>query len=271
MSLTPRNTRELVDPAKLKLKILLVALPGTGKTKWLATVPSIGLAACETGHGKGLMTIAQSGLQFVEPENYKELEAFCSGDVFKDSEALGLDSLTAMTKTFIRDYALSFPRKQGQSQKRASGVPEQDDYGVMGELTRRLLSKIINLDKHIIVTTTLKPPYDANPDENREATPGMPDLPGQLAMASAAMFDTVLIMRTRSVLADPKNAKSRFTQRYFITQQSDKWLAKTRLNANGAPILAEEEPFDSEKGTGLTFPNLLTRIQQAYQPSEVKA
>lgn len=267
MSLTPRNTRELVDPAKLKLKILLVAAPGTGKTKWLATVPNIGIAACETGHGKGLMTIAQSGLQFVEPDSYKELEAFCSGDVLKDCTALGLDSLTAMNRTFIRDNALSFPRKQGQSQKRASGVPEQDDYGVMGELTRRLLNKLINLDKHIIVTTLLKVPFIAK-EPGEESAPGMPDLPGQLAMASAAMFDTVLIMRTRNSFTDPKNAKTRFTERYFITQQSPMWLAKTRLNANGAPILAEEEPFDSEKGTGLTFPNLLTRIQQAYQPVE---
>lgn len=247
----------------MRLKVLLAALPGSGKTTWVGTVPNVGIAACETGHGKGLASIAGGDIKFVEPDNYKELEAFASGDVFKDCTALAIDSLSAMTKTFIKDYALSFPRKSGQTLKRAAGVPEQDDYGVMSELTRRLLAKIIALPKHIIVTTTLKLPQDAQPDEGKEALPAMPDLPGQLALASAAMFDTVLILRTRPILRDPRDAKSRFTQRYLMTQQSDKWLAKSRLNVAGAPILSEEEVFDLRTGAG-SFPDLLAKILKAY-------
>lgn len=263
LSLTPFRTKELLAPGSLRLKILLAALPGTGKTKWVGTVPNVGVAACETGHGKGLATIGEEDVKAVTPDNYKELEAFCSGDVFKECDALAIDSLSAMTKTFIKDYALSFPRKSGQTLKRAAGVPEQDDYGVMSELTRRLLAKIIAIPKHIIVTTTLKLPQDANPDEGREALPAMPDLPGQLALAAAAMFDTVFIMRTRPVLRDPRDAKSRYTQRYLMTQQSDKWLAKSRLNVAGAPILEEEEVFDLQTGAG-SFPALLAKIQSAY-------
>lgn len=263
MSLQPRNTKELISPEKLKLKLLLVALPGTGKTSFIGTVPNVGVAACETGHGKGLLSVAQGGLAFVEPENFKELESFCSGDVFKDATALAVDSLSAMSKTFIKDYALSFPRKSGQTLKRAAGVPEQDDYGVMGEVTRRLLAKLLAVDKHIIVTCTLKLPQDANPEEGREALPGMPDLPGQLALGAAAMFDTVLVMRTRPVLRDPKDAKSRFNQRYFMTQQTDKWIAKSRMTADEKPILADEEVFDLATGQG-SFSYLLDKILKGY-------
>lgn len=247
----------------MKLKILLTALPGTGKTTWVGTAPNVSIAACETGHGKGMVSIAQKGATFFEPENIKELEAFCSGDVSRDADVIALDSLSAMTKSFIKDYALSFPRGKGQTLKRAAGVPELDDYGVMAEITRRLLAKLISLPKHVIVTTTLKLPQDANPDEGREAQPAMPDLPGQLALASAAMFDTVLILRTRPALRDLKDAKSRFMQRYFLTQQSDKWLAKSRLNASEKPILAEEEVFDKDSGQG-SFPDILAKIQKAY-------
>jgi len=241
----------------------VAALPGSGKTTFVGTVPNVDVAACETGHGKGLVSIAQKGITFYEPENYKELEAFCSGDVSKNADAIALDSLSAMTKTFIKDYALSFPRAKGQTLKRAAGVPELDDYNVMAEITRRLLAKLISIPKHIIVTTTLKLPQDANPDEGREAQPAMPDLPGQLALAAAAMFDTVLILRTRPALRDPKDPKSRYTQRYFLTQQSDKWLAKSRLNSSSAPILAEEEVFDKDSGVG-GFPYLLDKILKSY-------
>lgn len=263
MSLIPRNTRELIDPANIKLKILLVALAGTGKTTWVGTAPNVSIAACETGHGKGMVTIGEKGATYFEPENIRELEAFCSGDVSKTNDVIALDSLTAMTRTFIKDYALTFPRGKGQTLKRAAGVPELDDYGVMAEITRRLLAKLISLPKHVIVTTTLKLPQDANPDEGREAQPAMPDLPGQLALASAAMFDTVFIMRTRSALRDPKDAKTRYTQRYLMTQQSDKWLAKSRLNFSDKPILAEEEIFDKDTGQG-SFPDILAKIQRAY-------
>lgn len=248
--------------------MLIVALPGTGKSTFVGTIPQVGVAACETGHGRGMLSIAspdpKRNVQYVEPENFRELESFCSGDVFKDLPALAVDSLTAMSKTFIKDYALTFPRKSGQTLKRAAGVPEQDDYGVMGEVTRRLLAKLLAIDKHIIVTCTLKLPMDANPEEGREALPGMPDLPGQLALASAAMFDTVLVMRTRPVLRDPKDAKSRFNQRYFMTQQTDKWIAKSRLTSDGKSILADEEVFDLNTGQG-TFPYLLDKVLQGYR------
>lgn len=264
MSLIPKNSSDLIDPAKFRMKLLLCALPGTGKTEWVGTVPGVGVAACESGQGKGILTIASKGIPYVEPDNYKELESFCSGDVFKENSALAIDSISAMCRTFIKDYAINnFPRSRGETPKRRAGIPELDDYGTIGEVTRRLLAKLLSLDKHIIVTATLKLPTEANPEEGREAQPAMPDLPGQLALASAAMFDAVLIMRTRPALRDAKDAKSRYTQRYLMTQGSEKWVAKSRLTANGKALLAEEEVFDLDTGQG-TFPWLMEKILKGY-------
>lgn len=262
MSLETCYTDDLLLPDNYKAKILLIAMPGTGKSVWVSSVPNVYVAACETGHGNGQLSNSDKHIPFCSPSNYKEIEAFCSGDVGKDSTALAIDSLSAMAKTYIKDYALTFPRKQGQSLKRAAGVPEQDDYGVMGELTRRCLAKLIALPKHIIVTCTLKPPTEAeyeNGVEVRPAMPGLPDLPGQMALGATAMFDIVLVMRTRPVLANPKDAKSRFNQRYIMTTQSDKWIAKSRLSKNGKDLLDPEEVFNKETGQG-SFPDLLDKI-----------
>lgn len=243
---------------------MLAGLPGSGKTSFVGSIPNVGVAACETGHGAGLLSIAEKGVDFVTPENYKELESFCSGDIFKDKDALAIDSLSAMTRTFIKDYAITnFPRARGETPKRRAGIPELDDYGTIGECTRRLLAKLLAIPKHIIVTATLRLPQAADPESGREASPAAPDLPGQLALASAAMFDTCLVLRTRPALRDSKDAKSRYTQRYWLTQGNEQWVAKSRLNASGHPLLAEEEVFDLVSGAG-TFPYLLEKILKGY-------
>ena len=264
MSLISRNSKDLVDPAKIRLKILLFGLPGSGKTSFVGTVPNVGIASCETGHGSGILSIAQKGVDFVEPTNYKEFEAVCSGDVFKEKSAIAVDSLSAMARTFIKDYAIAnFPRARGETPKRRAGIPELDDYQTIAELTRRLLAKLLSQDKHIIVTATLKLPQAANPDEGKEATPGQPDLPGQLALASAAMFDLVMCLRHRPSLRDAKDAKTRFNQRYWLTQGNEQWVAKSRLNSAGLAVLDAEEIFDLETGAG-SFPYILEKIQKAY-------
>lgn len=251
--------------------MLVAAIPGTGKTSFVGTSLNPGIAACETGHGQGLASIATLGVNYCTPENYKEFESFCSGDVFKDAETLAVDSLSAMSKTFIKDYALTFPRQRGETLKRKAGVPELDDYNVMSELTRRLLAKILCLDKHIIVTCTLKLPQEANPEDGKPAMPAVPDLPGQLALAASAMFDATLIMRTRSVLRDPKDAKSRYTQRYLMTQPTEQWAAKNRLGEKyGKSFWADEEVFDLSTGQG-TFTDLLNKVLKGYAPQGPQA
>jgi len=265
LSLQIQNTKTLIEPEKLKLKVLVYSLPGCGKTTWAGTAPNPGFAACETGHGNGLLSIADAGYDYVTPTSLSDFEAFAGGGIFKDKETLVLDSLSAMVKSFIKDFALAIPRKQGDSEKRRKGVPELDDYGVMGEITRRTLGRLIdcNPDKHIIVTATER--YDKPDPENGQAELIIgPDLPGQMFLGSTAMFDIVLRLRTRPMLRDKNDAKSRYTERYFITQSDGKGtVAKCRNNVTLKPLLEQEEIFDPATGKG-TFMDLLNKIRKGY-------
>jgi hypothetical protein len=261
MSLQIKTTSDLVKPENLKIKALIYSLPGCGKTEWLSTVPDIGIAACETGQGNGLLTIASKSIEFYTPENLTELEQLPK--LFKDKAALGVDSLSEMNRTFIKDAALAMPRTRGDSAKRGKGVPELDDYMVMAELTRRYLRSILAIDKHIIITATEK--YTGpDPETGQGEVLIGPELPGQMFTGSTAMFDMVLRLRTRTKLRDPKDAKSRYTERYFITGPDGQGtIAKCRNSVNGKSLLDPIEIFDLATGQG-TFSYLLSKILDGY-------
>jgi hypothetical protein len=262
-----QNTRELVAPDKLRLKILIYGFPGAGKTCFLSTANSpehkMLVGSCETGHGRGLLSVASAGFDFTELNSYNDFETFCSGVDAKPYGAIGLDSLSWANKTFVKDKALSLPRSKGESQKRALGVPEIDDYGTMGELSRKLIQKLIDQPQHVIVTSTLR--VDKPDADNGGETLVGPDLPGQMFLGSTAMFDLVLCLRTRSVLRDPRDAKSRYTERYFLTENTGGILAKNRLSVSdkGLSFLPTEVIFDLQNGIG-TFDYILKLAQEAY-------
>lgn len=269
MPLQLKNTRELVAPEKIKLKILLHGMAGTGKTTFLSTANSpehkLIVGACETGHGNGLLSVAQAGFDFFELNSYNDFDEFCGGVAAKDYDVMGLDSLSWANKSFVKDKALSIPRSRGESQKRQLGVPELDDYGTMGELSRKLVQKLINQPKHIIVTAGMRIDRPDMESGQGETLIG-PDLPGAFFLGSTAMFDIVLCLRSRSVLRDPRDAKSRYTERYFITENQGGILAKNRLSvsAKGISFLPSEVVFNPEKGTG-TFDYFLNAAKTAYQ------
>lgn len=258
MSLQIRNSKELINPGKFYWKVLLIGNPGVGKTEWMGTCPNIGIAAGDTGQGRGILTIASKGVEFVEPSNLPELESFCGGQVFKDKQALGLDGLSNVARSIIKDAALAL--RIGGTTKRQQGIPELDDYGAIAEMTRRLLAKLLDQPKHIIVTATEK--Y-LDPPENLI----IPDLPGSMALGSTAMFDTILRLKTRQVLRDPKDPKSRYVERYFITQPDGQGtIAKCRNTITGKQLLDPEEIFDLSDGRG-TFGYLLEKILNGYKES----
>lgn len=251
MSLVIKNTRDLINPKDFKLKVLVFGLYGSGKTTFMSTFPNLGAGVCETGHGKGALSAATKEFDYTDLASYADFDAFCSGTIFKDKESLGLDSLSEMVKTFIKDKALAIPRSKGETQKRQLGVPELDDYGVMGELTRKLVRKLLDQPKHIVVTSGLridKPDADTGQGETLIG----PDLSGQMFLGSTAMFDLCLCLRTRSVLRDPKDAKSRYTQRYFLTENNGSGiLAKNRLSVQGGKsFLPSEVIFDPDTNQG---------------------
>jgi hypothetical protein len=78
------------------------------------------------------------------------------------------------------------------------------------------------------------------------------------------MFDFVLRLRTRSLLRNPLDAKSRYSQRYFQTNQQPGIIAKCRAQVDKKPLLDAEEIFDLETGQG-GFPSLLAKIVAGYQ------
>lgn len=243
------------------MKALIYGLPGVGKSKWASGAPNPGIIACETGHGKGLLTLADQAHDYVEPTTMDEFESVAAGAIFKDKDTLIFDSVSYFAKTYIKRKALAMPRKFGETLKRKAGVPELDDYGVIGELTRDYLEKLICLPKNIIVLATEK--YSGGNEDNPEVVIG-PDLAGSMLTGSTAMFDFVLRLRTRPKLKDPKDAKSRYTERYFITAPDGKGtIAKCRSTLNGKAILEPEETFDLTTGEG-SFGQLYARILSAY-------
>jgi AAA domain len=264
MTLIVQNSRALISPENLKLKILLVGVPGSGKTSFVANAPNVGIGVSETGHGKGLLSVAASGVDYVEINSYEDFEAFCGGAVFHDKDTLGMDSLSDIAKTLIKDKALKIPRTKGESQKRLLGVPELDDFGTMAELTRKLTKKFIDQPKHIICTAGLR--IDKPDPENLQAETLIgADFPGQLFLGCSAMFDIVLIARSRSVLQDVKDAKSRYQQRYWMTEGSGGYIAKNRLSVDPkiGSFLPPELIYDFEKDSG-TFNDIYNRAKDAY-------
>lgn len=263
MALVVANSRKLIDPSELRLKILLVAFPGFGKTTFIANCPNVGIGVSETGHGKGLISVAAKGIDYVEINSFDDFAAYCSGTVFKDKDTLGCDSLSDMAKSFIKDKALSIPRSKGESLKRNMGVPELDDYGVMAELTRKYTKKLIDQPKHIVVSAGLKIDRP-DPDNLQTETLVGPDFPGQMFLGSTAMFDIVLVGRSRPMLRVAGDPKSRFTQRFWMTEGSGGYLAKNRLSTgNVGSFLPAELIFDNEANTG-TFDDILQRAKSAY-------
>jgi len=265
MALVVKNTHELIDPEKYRAKVLVYGISGVGKTAWAATAPNPGFVACETGHGSGLLTVADKGLDYVEPTNLDDLEAIAKGSVFKDKATIVLDSLSDMERTFIKEAALKIPRMRGDTEKRKKGIPELDDYGVMGEMTYKYLRLLqhSNPDKHIICIATEK--YDKADPENGQAESYIgPNLPGQMFHGAPAAFDLVLRLRVRPALKTPGDAKSRYIQRYFITQpDSQGSIVKGRPSIDCKPLIPAEVVFDPSTGEGC-FNYFLQKICDGY-------
>lgn len=231
------------------MKILLYGPSGMGKSTFIATAPKAIVAACETGHGNGLLSVSSKEVDYVTPENFLELEQFCGGHGLDAYETIAIDGFSYATDTIIKNYALTIPRtKGGESKKRQMGIPEIDDYASLAELERRILAKLLCLDKHVIVSCQMEnyqPPTDDRPEKL-----GSPDLPGMMRIGSSAMFDIVMRLWTKPVLRDPKNPMSRYYQRIFLTDGDGKYLAKSRLRNGLVNLFPTEVPFDLETGEG---------------------
>jgi hypothetical protein len=202
----------------------------------------------------------------VEPASFTELEQFCSGVGYDLSkyDTVVLDGFSYLTDGLIKDQVLSInTRSQGNTGKRSAGVLELDDYGILSEYERRLLARILQLDKHVIVSCLqdMYQPFSASPP--RPEKMGGPDLPGSMRSGSAAMFDVVMKLNTRKALRDPKDAKSAYLERYWLTESDGQYICKSRLRNGTKPIFPTEVPFDVDRNIG-TFGYFLETALKAY-------
>lgn len=264
-----RNTKDTVKPENYNWKVLLVADAGLGKTTFVGTAPDVGIAACEPGEGGGTLSIVKAAVDFVEPRTFADFRSICYDTFvpFQKKRTIALDSLSYMVKSFIKDHVLTaFPAKNPrEAMRRQAGIPSGFDFSEISEITRNLLNALLAQKKHIVVTALAK--YEK--DDNGIIIRVKPDLPGALGDACAAMFDSVLFLKARKLLKDPRDPKSAYVQRYFITQTDNVHLAKDRNNS-GKPFLAPEEIFEKESGVG-SFPFLLDKILKGHAESAVQA
>jgi AAA domain len=242
-----------------------------GKTEWASTAKDVAIAACETGVGSGLLTLAHKpGVMAVVPATFMDLRSICYDTYapFQKKQARALDSLTAMTKSFVKDHVLANfpPRNQKEAIRRQAGVPVGLDYSDIADTVRTLLTKLLSINAHIIVTALAK----TEKDDNGAVVSIGPDLPGQLGTGAPAMFDSVLYLKTRKILKDRNDPKSLVVERYFVTGSDGIHNAKDRNSAGGKSFLDPEEIFvPPDPKTGFegrgTFPQLYAKILAGHK------
>ena len=251
MPLIVKTTRGLIRPG-WKMKVLIYGVAGAGKTTWAGSAPAPLIGACETGEGHGLMPLANREARYVRLTTVEELDEFIQfAAKDPDSQTVVLDSVTAMCQTFVKDKALSLPRRGPESEKRKLGLPELDDYGSMGELIRSRVMRLLEIDKHVILTA-LRRHREGDPERGVPELIG-PMLPGAAFEAVPGMVDHVFLLESRRKIV---NGKSTFV-RTLITAPRGIIVAKTRVKDGLHPEL--EWTDDASPGS---FQSIYQRLSE---------
>ncbi len=239
-----RNTANLITP-DTKICVLVYAPGKFGKTTLGATLdkltrevlgkPSI-FVAVEAADGGGTMSIQDFGVDFVQPTSLSELRAVAAG-LETDTKYGGviLDNSTEVVKQFVQPYALKFASKM-KDPRREAGVPARDDYQTMGEEMRKLLNRFVRLSahpdlrirKHLVVTALLKEKLD---EDGKVVIRIQPDLPGAMADAATAMFQTVATIKIREkIVRGADNKPMRTYERVLTTEGTGVWILGDRTH-----------------------------------------
>jgi len=258
--------------------MLLWAASGKGKTLLASSLhrltmkynqkPTL-IIAVESGEGGGAATLRKLNQPLFVPKSMEEVDK-CLTALAMDKQFGGIvvDSAKELVQQFIKPKALAFPgRDTGpvQSQLRLVGVPGRSDYQVMGELTRQVFNKLLNissnpnpeLKKHIIVTATDKQSYDST---------GLilkfdgPDLPGAMAQTAAAMFQ---ISATIDIRGEMVNGK-RESVRYLVTETDGPKALKDRFNV--FPKTGTRLKLNDEDTLGLDLCDIWERFWLPQMP-----
>lgn len=231
-SLQVYNTKDLISP-DTRICSLIYSGAKFGKTKLAASLnevtkkyrgkPSL-FIACEVSEGGGTMSVADLGVDYVQPATWGEMEEVLGQLATNDYYGgVILDNATDYVIRIVRPYALKFPAKERELGARQHGVPVRSDYQTMSECSRQQINKLLNLTnkttpekfrKDVIVTALER---EQNDDDGK--LEGIkPALPGALADVVTAMFQSVVGIKIKQKivpidLANPKAGTKRVSSR----------------------------------------------------------
>jgi hypothetical protein len=250
-----RNTRDVINE-HTKICMLMFAPPKFGKTtagesldrmtKKFFGKPSLFIAV-EPGEGGGTMSIADKDVDYIVPQNFNDFGKILSA-LHSDTTYGGviLDSASEYVNRYLKPYSLAMPNVKEKSVQRDAGVPGRSDYQTMGEQARIHFNQLIaltthadlNIRKHLLVTALEREKYDA---DGKVLVAIQPDLPGAMAGAATAMFQTVGSVKiVHRVVPDPANPKAttRAAERQLITNADGVRIAgdRTKIFPNPAPL-----------------------------------
>lgn len=264
-----QSTKNLFNPNTRWLQLIYGA-NGEGKTTFAATLNDITLkyfgkptlvVAIEPSDGGGLLSVAAKNIDYIVPREYKDLLEILAF-LRTDTKYAGVvfDSLTEVTKKFVRDKALKLPAKEAKSEvlsaARAEGIPTQSDYGTMGSIFGNFLREVVALSsfdvlgdkaKHVICTAVKKEKRDKEGVLEKEG----PDIPGEMATTCTSLFNVVsrIVMGHR---VDP-TTKTRVPHRTLCSVGDAIRTLKDRTQ-----ILGENAPMDMN----LIWPMWLQKVEE---------
>ena len=214
-----KNTKDLLGP-DTRLCALVIAPPKCGKTTLAASLDALTrkhrgkptlMLMTEVSEGGGSMSVTDQRVDYLSVKNWQHMESLLA-QLQTDDEYGGivLDNATDYYLNVVKPYALQFKSKEESSPWAATrklGVSLQSDYPLLTEFSRQHMARLIRLTsdqtdakfrKDLVVTALEKE------RKNREGTSQgfHPDLPGQLAGAVSAMFQSVLWIEKSAKVVD---------------------------------------------------------------------
>lgn len=283
--LAVKNTKNLFDKHS-RMNILCMGSPKRGKTTMGATLdkltkkhlgkPSL-IVAIELGEGSGVASVRDLGVDYVEPSDLNEMNKLINA--LKNDTHYGgivIDGTYELVRQLIKPFVLSRPSNESKSpiveERRKMGVFSRSDYETAGEQLRQWLQAFINMTtvgdpkssdkhiqdkvryrKHLFVTALEKEIYEEDDNGKLHLTAIKPSLPGQMADAATAMFQTIgYITNVATRETNAQGKAERIVRPIFSIDKSDKHIAGDRLN-----LLPKE---------GGVEPDLLTIYENYWLP-----
>lgn len=176
------NTKQLISGDNLLMSIFLYGATGSGKTRFLGTMPDPYLILTERPP-KGL-AIAGVDVPFVEVESFSDiitvLNQIVSGTRAKDRKSIGFDSLSNLTYILVKDVL----KETGKS------IMDLHSWGIVSGRVKDiiiLLTKEVIRTHHICMTAK----EQLIKDELSGSVIGLPETVGKNAHTVPGEFDYV--------------------------------------------------------------------------------